>query len=770
MRCRFELALLFFYDELRSHEHHDRLHGSGRVSDGAVQELRTDKTLAELRSAEPRDEREFALVSGFMLWTVTTLALSGASLLFPEVLHEYAWFWRGLLTLFGLAVAASHVTWMRRLPPRSVGTALFVSALLTGLTTLGLMLLVEIGFAALTINLLSGVVFAAYFLPTRRALTIVSLATLYSFVPLLHNLDGATGERMASRLVVWIPVMWLVAAAIHVQNRERRAAVANAERKAMVDPLTGIANLRALRQRADVALRRARRNGSTTALMLVDIQQFRDFIVRYGHGMGDAILCAAAGTLTRAISKNQLVARTGGDIFAVLIENAKMGDIADIEVRLQRAVSSARIADAEDLPPLEAYVGVSCAPQDGDTLDELLTAADRAVNSAKLAAADSVASVSLAPIPDESAAASGARWPQPYERLGRDGETKEPVWLGRPLNSVFAASGWFLAIALVLAALAMPDADRSHLDIALPVILFAAVPATLDFFFTPRIGSVRHLVNDFLTLGLLGVISFLTGGSESPAWPFVYIVIAHSGWFVNARGLALRMVGVVALLFAPLFYEGLGHGQEQTAMIVALYCAVVVAVLLALAMGFNRLYMERAQAVAQRLTLQDPLTGLPNRYAFKRIVGERIDQLPDPAEDALALVILDLYGFRRVNSALGHGTGDTLLCEIATRLRETVRSDDLIARVGGDEFAAVMRAHGQHDARALAERLVRAVDDCVIGSREASAAHVSACAGFALYPTHGRTVDELTGAADLALLNVKAAGRGSRVSGIVMRV
>lgn len=735
------------------------------MSDRAIQELRTDETLAELRSAEPRDERAFALASGFVLWSVTTVALLGASLLLPDVLRENFWLWRISLTVYGLAVALSHVTWMRRLPPRALDDALFASALLAGLSSLTLMLVIDTGFAAITINLLSGAIFAAYFLSTRRTAIVVSLATAYSFVPLLLHFEAASDERMASRMVVWVPVLWLVATAVHMQNRERRAAVENAEQDSLVDPLTGIANLRALRRRADDALQRAADKETPTALLLVDLQQFRDFNLRHGQTKGDAMICAIASTLAHAVNKNQLVARIGGDLFAVLIENAKTGDMNDLAVRLRRAVGSARISAPGEISPVKAYVGACHAPEDGGTLDELLTAADRAVNAAKAASADAAERDPAAPFPDAPVTPEEER-PQPYARLGREQSVDEPVWLGRPLNSVFAASGWFLAITFVLLSLTMPDADRTQLNTALPVILIAAVPATLDFFFTPRIGSIRHFVNDFLTLGLLGVITYLTGGSESAAWPFVYIVIAHSGWFVSARGLALRMVGVIAMILAPLTYEGFG----QTATDAALYGAVVVAVLQALAMGFNRHYMERAEAVARSLTLLDPLTGLPNRFAFKRFADQRIERLAETDDDALAVVIMDLYGFRNVNSSLGHGIGDKLLCAIAARLQATVRAEDMIARIGGDEFAAVMRANGQRDARALAERLVSTVDDCVADPREIAAANVSACAGFALYPTHGRTVDELTGAADLALLNVKAGGRGSRVSGIVMRV
>lgn len=738
--------------------------------DDTVQEPHGDDALAELRSSKPRDERGFALISGFVLWAVMTLALFSASLFFPDVLSSYAWFWRVSLTLYGLVVAVSHITWMRRLPKRLFGTALFVSALLAGLVAPLLMLIVDTGFAAITINLLSGVIFAAYFLPTRRFVTVVSLATLYSLAPLLYDFDAATDERMASRLVVWLPVMWLVGAAIHLQNRERREAVETAERQALTDPLTGIANLRSLRRQADVALRRARQNGTKTALLIGDLRQFRDFNIRYGHSMGDAILCAVAGKLAIAVNKNQLVARIGGDTFAVLIEHAKTGDLADMAVRFQRAVGLARIAEADEFPPFTAVVGTSFAPDDGDSLDDLLTTANRAVQAAKLEAAEASVPAPSAALPNNFSPGPEARFSPPYAQLGRDNTAEEPVWLGRPLNSVFAASGWFLAITLVLVSMALPDADHSQLDIALPVILFAAVPATLDFFFTARIGSIRHLVNDFLTLGILGLIAYLTGGDESPAWPFVFIVIAHSGWFVSAPGLALRMVGVTALIIAPLFYADFGSGTEQAARIATLYCAVIVAALQALAMGFNRNYMERAETAAQRLARLDPLTGLPNRYALKRFAGERIDQLSESAEDALAVVVLDVHGLSGFNSTFGHGAGDALLCEIARRLQKNARDSDLIARIGDSEFDAVMYAHGERDAHALAERLVHTVDKCVDESHEAAAAHVSACAGFALYPTYGRTVDELTGAADLALLSVATGGRGSRVSGIVMRV
>ena len=128
-----------------------------------------------------------------------------------------------------------------------------------------------------------------------------------------------------------------------------------------------------------------------------------------------------------------------------------------------------------------------------------------------------------------------------------------------------------------------------------------------------------------------------------------------------------------------------------------------------------RLYASQAALALEtanrhgRLSLAaqtDPLTGLLNRGAFLAIADALLATEPP---GGVALLFLDLDGFKVVNDSLGHGVGDTLLRDVGQRLRACLRPDDAIARVGGDEFAMVTGIHDVGDAEGMARRLLLAL-------------------------------------------------------------
>jgi diguanylate cyclase (GGDEF)-like protein/PAS domain S-box-containing protein len=157
----------------------------------------------------------------------------------------------------------------------------------------------------------------------------------------------------------------------------------------------------------------------------------------------------------------------------------------------------------------------------------------------------------------------------------------------------------------------------------------------------------------------------------------------------------------------------------------------------------------------ERLATRDTLTGLPNRALLETRLKQRLnDRRGDISQ---AVFFIDMDAFKEVNDSLGHAAGDTLLKEIAERLKHCVRPGDVVARLGGDEFVVVAECkRASLSAASIAEKLYEALDKPVmIAGHEVK---VRASTGISIYPQDGVTSDVLLKNADTALYRVKAAG------------
>ncbi|HET8811281.1 MAG TPA: EAL domain-containing protein [Gaiella sp.] len=150
--------------------------------------------------------------------------------------------------------------------------------------------------------------------------------------------------------------------------------------------------------------------------------------------------------------------------------------------------------------------------------------------------------------------------------------------------------------------------------------------------------------------------------------------------------------------------------------------------------------------------LHDSLTGLPNRVLFHDRIETALANARRTGGRA-AVLLLDLDGFKEINDALGHASGDELLRELAIRLRSTLRDTDTIARLGGDEFGVVMPAGGADDVLETAGRIHDAVDEPFeIGGLSLA---VKTSVGGVLYPDDASDADTLVRFADVAMYAAK---------------
>jgi diguanylate cyclase (GGDEF)-like protein/PAS domain S-box-containing protein len=180
--------------------------------------------------------------------------------------------------------------------------------------------------------------------------------------------------------------------------------------------------------------------------------------------------------------------------------------------------------------------------------------------------------------------------------------------------------------------------------------------------------------------------------------------------------------------------------------------------------------VQAARAQLQHLATRDSLTGLYNRAYLADRMGERLaphagaapherDE-PPPAARRLAVLFVDLDGFKKVNDIAGHEAGDALLCSVAARLAACVRSEDTLARVGGDEFVIATGDYG--DASFLTSLAQRVLDTIAlpfaVGGNEY---YLGASIGISLYPDDGRDAQTLMRNADSAMYDAKQRGRNN---------
>jgi len=254
------------------------------------------------------------------------------------------------------------------------------------------------------------------------------------------------------------------------------------------------------------------------------------------------------------------------------------------------------------------------------------------------------------------------------------------------------------------------------------------------------------------TLGLLPALMGLPGAvqrarrGDQVGW---YFLVAWLGYFISTFVMVSMIKGRL-----PANWWTLHSFQLGATLDMILFMRVM-------SLRLQAIHAEARHAQNERETLlsmahTDALTGLPNRRGLSTMIEERLAQ--SSADEMTALYLLDLDGFKQVNDMHGHDVGDELLVAVALRLRRNLREDDVVSRMGGDEFVvAVSGLRSVMQAEALGQQLVRAFQSPFqAGGQECS---IGLTAGFVLAPIDGHDFRSLMKAADLAMYAAKDEGK-----------
>lgn len=176
-----------------------------------------------------------------------------------------------------------------------------------------------------------------------------------------------------------------------------------------------------------------------------------------------------------------------------------------------------------------------------------------------------------------------------------------------------------------------------------------------------------------------------------------------------------------------------------------------------LAMAYDVTSRRDAERQLQHLALHDALTGLPNRNMVQEQLKSAV-MLAERDHNSMALMFIDLDRFKKINDTLGHHMGDSVLIEVARRIRAEMRTSDIVARLGGDEFVVMLpRIALPEDGVVVAEKVLSLFAEPLhVGPHEL---RVTPSIGLVIYPTHGHDAVTLMRHADLAMYQAKNRGR-----------
>jgi diguanylate cyclase (GGDEF)-like protein len=262
----------------------------------------------------------------------------------------------------------------------------------------------------------------------------------------------------------------------------------------------------------------------------------------------------------------------------------------------------------------------------------------------------------------------------------------------------------------------------------------------------------------FAALGL-GALGCLLSGD------LMLMVLAVGLLFGFVGALASRLSGVPRLaMFLTcllIFPALLGLLLEPFPWMIAMAIFLVFYVLVMGLMTTHNHQILRDKIAAEHLNRallkRDPLTGLSNRRELRSTL-QRLKNTP--AQPTVCALCLDLDGFKAVNDEFGHPAGDLLLIEVGQRLQRLVREDDLVCRLGGDEFIILLFGASSSDAERKSELIIAELSRPILLD-QGQTTQVGVSVGIAMTPDHAESPEELISLADKALYLAKAEGKGT---------
>ena len=299
-----------------------------------------------------------------------------------------------------------------------------------------------------------------------------------------------------------------------------------------------------------------------------------------------------------------------------------------------------------------------------------------------------------------------------------------------PINNTLLVGAALLHIEGLLRFKRLPGANGRWFWWA-PVMLLVVL---ISSFYAADARMRYRLLDPIVVLVLLGTAVLLLRHTEG-RWRMLYGVCAA---FVGLAGLGLALRAALSWLAPP---DAAMHEHPVMGMVFLLLLTHNLAWICGMSLAVNLSVQERLQ----QLALNDPLTGLANRRQLDTIAAQALRRAQRRGEH-VAVVVLDLDGFKGLNDRHGHAAGDSVLREVAQRARQATRDTDLVARLGGDEFVVLLEASSEDAVLAAVARLRSALDASPLFDGPPTPVGVSM--GVACFPADGDNLVALLREAD----------------------
>ncbi|MDP9838080.1 diguanylate cyclase (GGDEF)-like protein [Neorhizobium huautlense] len=338
--------------------------------------------------------------------------------------------------------------------------------------------------------------------------------------------------------------------------------------------------------------------------------------------------------------------------------------------------------------------------------------------------------------------------------VGHGTDTLAPWWLAVLLLTLVVRG--ILTAAMMRRNLPNTEPEKTLSHLATGKLITGCTWAALPFIFESFDATS---VDGGLYLMMLGIAAatVLMGVGNSLA-PLAFAIPVHTAVIVSlmSQGLHGLMLALCVTALTLLLYRG---SKQSEATFASNTRAKVQADALAESLSKANSEILDTNARLEHLAKCDPLTGLANRNAFNEALAAGIADCDTDKGNQMALLVVDLDGFKLINDTLGHSVGDSLLVYISDRMRQSIEGADVLARLGGDEFAVVYTGpdaaeRARRQCESMLERshapIAFAEQSCIVGTS----------IGLAIYPDHAANAEELFICADMALYRAKDSGRG----------